>query len=155
MIYKGGNGFLHKTCLQYSEYYETSQFYEEERLQHLKLLKTLLSEYKLDPWLLNSNNETPFDLLGGFMHSDTYYSLLDIWTKSIYQEILLDDSINTNITTTTTSINTVDSNNNMPVTVTTVTTTTNFINVTIFNKIKHLFDKATSNNFINKVTTYV
>ena len=52
-------------------------------------IKLLISEYGLDPWLLNNENETPFDTIE---NSDTYNEILNIWTKQIYYTILSNDT---------------------------------------------------------------
>ena len=90
-----------------------------------------LSEYNLDPWLLNKNNQSPFDLLDPIKHTKKYKHLLDIWSNKIYHQILINDS------TLTSSIHT-------------TTTTT-----TIFKKIQYIFDDSTFHTLIGKITKYM
>jgi hypothetical protein len=87
-----------------------------------------ISEYKLDPWLLNKKNQTSFDLLNSTIHFKTYNELHNIWKNIIFNGMILKDTNNTN---------------------------TNNSNITIFGKIKNKYDDSASNIIMNKIFMYI
>jgi hypothetical protein len=50
-------------------------------------------DYGLDPWLLNKNNQTPFDLLDPITHRTTYDMFFTLWSKCIFCKLILKDII--------------------------------------------------------------
>ena len=54
-------------------------------------MKILISEYGLDPWLLNKNNQSPFDLLDPITNPNVYNQLLILWTRKAMYKVLFTD----------------------------------------------------------------
>ena len=93
-----------------------------------KDIKPFISEYKLDPWLLNKNKQTSFDIINPIPNfNDAYKELLNVWTKRVLNDILLNNTYDT-----------MNNNDN-----------------TIFYKIKNNFDEVSSNIYINKISKYI
>ena len=55
-------------------------------------IKMYIYKYGLDPWLLNKKNQTPFGLLDPNSNPRIYNTLLQIWIKKLFHDILLNDT---------------------------------------------------------------
>ena len=73
-------------CNNYNQYWIDSY--------RINLIKTLILENELDPWLLNEKYHTTFDNIKYF---DKYNSIYSIWTKHILYKRLLNDTRSNNI----------------------------------------------------------
>jgi predicted YcjX-like family ATPase len=87
----------------------------------------LISEYGLDPWLVNNNKESFFSLLNNNYNNDNYnneayYKLHSLWAR----RVVLIDTI----------------------------TTVNDYSLNIFDKIRFAFG-STAALFISKITSYI
>jgi hypothetical protein len=59
-------------------------------------IKILIIEYELDPWLLNNNKQTSFDVIDLHIYPDLYNDIYSIWTKYILHKRLLNNNYNKN-----------------------------------------------------------
>ena len=81
----------------------------------------------LDPWLLNKNNQTPFDLLDPSTNSKIYIESLQVWTILTFNEILIVDTV----------------------------TTSNPSTYHILDKIRYNLDESTSKSYLNIISCYL
>ena len=88
----------------------------------------LILEYGLNPWLLNNNNQTPFDLIDPIKYSEIYNKLYSSWADGIFYILLLDNS-------------TIYSNRIKP--------------ITIFEKLLINFGELAKNPFVKIISNYI
>jgi hypothetical protein len=87
----------------------------------------LISEYGLNPWLLNNKNQTPFELIDIKKYSEIYNKLYSSWANGIFYILLLEDS----------------------------TIYNNFKPITIFEKLRISFGELAKNPFVKIISNYI